>query len=151
MDPITISLFAEKAELLAVEVPKLIKTQREIEFSIATIITHQAVELALKAVSLNRGKQILEGSGKTIPFEVAIDRGGKGILENEEIHQLNVLNYIRNQIQHSALFRTEYPLDTIIQQALVIIDKLFKHLGRESDEFDMVIKGEILKITQEGM
>ena len=44
--------FADKATLLAIEVPNLIGTGREIEISIATTIAHQAVELALKAAAL---------------------------------------------------------------------------------------------------
>lgn len=97
----TVSVFYDKAVLLAVEAEFFSHRDRPIDKDLAIIILHQAVEMGLKAFLLMEGKNIHEKGSKTINFSKILE-----ILRNKlgaEIFNLFViLNNIRNNLQHYA-------------------------------------------------
>lgn len=136
-----IKAFADKAELLAVEIPNLIRLGRKIEYWIATVISHQAAELALKAACLGIPFSIFKKGGSTISFNKALEViGEQDILDTEEMILLEVLNNTRNDLQHSAVLGSEYPLEHLIFRSLETIDKVLTHIGHPSDELKLILE-----------
>jgi hypothetical protein len=146
-DPILLE-FAKKGEQLAVEIPNLIQSGRMVEYEIALIVLHQAIELILKASCLKRNIDIWLEGGTTICFRDAMKKGGKGHLENDDLKYLAALN----QLQHGAMFDIRIPKDWLLWRCLQITSKLLTVIGIDSDEIPLVVEklAEILNQKSEG-
>lgn len=150
-DPILLE-FARKGEQLAVEIPNLIQNGRMVEYEIALIVLHQAIELILKASCLKRNINIWREGAKTICFGDAMKKGGKGHLENDDLKYLAALNQIRNTLQHGAMFDVRIPKDWLLWRCLQTTSKLLTKIGIDSDEMPLVIEklAKILNRKSEG-
>jgi hypothetical protein len=150
-DPILLE-FAKKGEQLAVEIPNLIQSGRMVEYEIALIVLHQAIELILKASCLKRDINIWREGTTTICFGDAMKKGGKGHLEKDDLKYLAALNQIRNTLQHGAMFDVRIPKDWLLWRCLQTTSKLLTKIGIDSDEMPLVVEklAEILNQKSEG-
>lgn len=139
----TIERFAEKAELLAAEAYDIFNKDRYICKIIGLIIIHQAAELALKANCLKQERTIIKSGNITITFSEAVKRSNN-VLGNQESEILNILNIIRNNHQHSALFDIS-DIDDMkyrIIDTISIIVKVLENVGYLPNELNLILSHE---------
>ena len=141
--------FSEKSELLAAESYEIfkkkviIKPGENIHQIIGIIIIHQAVELALKAHCIYIERTIHKSGNYTISFEEALKRSGDVVIGNDR-EVLKILNNMRNNYQHSAIFDISSQLDPydILLDSISIIVNILINSEYEPSELNIILKNE---------
>jgi len=138
-----INRFAEKSELLAVEAYSIFSSGKEISQIIGIILSHQAAELALKALCIKQENMIFQKGNITITFEEALNRSSN-LIKGHNKQILKILNTTRNNYQHSALFDISKFFNTkdFLIDILTIIAKILEEVEYDTTELKLILDHE---------
>lgn len=139
-----ITRFCEKAHMLIAEAVEILKQNKQISEVMAIIIAHQAAEIALKGACIFQDNSIYKHSGVTITFDEALNRSSN-IISGADKTVFSILNDIRNNYQHHAIYDNSGGLDTkdLIFDTISIIISIFDHIGYDADELKLIIDNEV--------
>ena len=142
--PSIIIRFCEKAHMLIAEAVEILKQNKPISEVIAITIAHQAAEIALKGACIYQDNSIYKNSGVTITFDESINRSSNIISSNDKT-VFSILNDIRNNYQHHAIYDNSVVLNTkdLIFDTISIIILIFNHIGYDADELQLIIDNEV--------
>lgn len=129
--------------MLIAEAVEILKQSKQISEVIAIIIAHQAAEIALKGLCIFQDNSIYKNSSVTITFDEALNRSSN-IISGADKTFFSILNDIRNNYQHHAIYDNSGGVDTkdLIFDTISIIISIFNHIGYDIDELKLIINNE---------